>query len=99
MASSSDEFTQCEVVYLPILEKYVRYEDYCQQCTDDWQSGQRHIDVWTGSSTESGGQTQIDCEDSLTPDGKITIIRNPSGDLTVDCEFKMPMLKVSTLLI
>lgn len=24
------------------LEKYVRYEDYCQQCTDDYGSGKKH---------------------------------------------------------
>ena len=32
MATASGEFSQCEIVYLPYLEKYVRYEDECTQC-------------------------------------------------------------------
>ncbi|KAE9370822.1 hypothetical protein N431DRAFT_492846 [Stipitochalara longipes BDJ] len=85
MASASGEFSQCEIVYVPYLEKYVRYEDYCQECTDDFNgSGKRHIDVWTGSSTVNGGQAQINCEDSLTPSGDIVIVRSPDSSYGVD---------------
>lgn len=85
MATASGELKVCEVVYAPYLKKYLRYEDECAQCNTDWKNGGKwHIDTWTGSSTENGGQKQIDCEDSLTPDAAQSIIRNPSRDLPVD---------------
>jgi hypothetical protein len=59
-------------------------EDYCQQCTDDFKSGKHHIDVFTGSSKVSGGQEQINCEDRLTPDGDVVIVRNPDSSYAVD---------------
>jgi hypothetical protein len=31
-ASATGEFSQCEVIYVPYLEKYARMEDDCQQC-------------------------------------------------------------------
>lgn len=51
MASAEGQFEECEIVYVPYLQKYVRYEDFCQQCTDDWELGIHHIDLWTGSQT------------------------------------------------
>ena len=33
MASAAGEWTQCEIIYVPYLEKYVIYEDYCAQCS------------------------------------------------------------------
>lgn len=60
-------------------------EDYCQQYTSDYNnSGKKHIDIWTGSSTVNGGQEQINCEDSLTPDGDIVIVRSPDSTYAVD---------------
>lgn len=32
-ASASGEFSSCEIIYLPYLKKYLRYEDYCAQCS------------------------------------------------------------------
>ena len=32
-ASASGEFSSCEIIYLPYLKKYIRYEDYCAQCS------------------------------------------------------------------
>ncbi|CZR65632.1 uncharacterized protein PAC_15532 [Phialocephala subalpina] len=61
-----------------------RNEDYCQECTDDFSSGNRHIDIWTGSSSVNGGQEQINCEDSLTPSGNVVIVRSPDGGYAVD---------------
>ncbi|KAL1985944.1 hypothetical protein VTN96DRAFT_7209 [Rasamsonia emersonii] len=85
MATASGELNVCEVVYAPYLKKYLRYEDECAECNSDWKNGNKwHIDTWTGSSTVNGGQKQIDCEDSLTPDAAQSIIRNPSKDLPVD---------------
>lgn len=84
MASAEGQFEQCEIVYVPYLRKYVRYEDFCQQCTDDWELGIHHIDIWTGSPDQNGGDIQIACENSLTPDNSLSIIRSPSPDLEVD---------------
>ncbi|KAL1965122.1 hypothetical protein VTN77DRAFT_6035 [Rasamsonia byssochlamydoides] len=84
MATASGELKVCEIVYAPYLKKYLRYEDECAQCETDWQSGEWHVDTWTGSSTQNGGQKQINCEDDLTPDAGQAIIRNPSKDLPVD---------------
>ena len=86
MATAPNEFSQCETLYVPYLKKYVRFEDTCAQCTEDFKSGKRHIDIWTGSPNINGGQKQINCEDQLTPDGngEHTIIRFPAGNLAVD---------------
>jgi len=59
-------------------------EDYCQQCTEDWASGIRHIDIWTGSATVNGGDEQIQCENSFTPDNSITVVRSPASTYEVD---------------
>lgn len=89
-ASASGEFNTCEVIYAPYLKKYLRYEDECTQCESDWNNGGTwHVDTWIGSSTQDGGQNQIDCEDQLTPDAQ-SIIRNPADDLEVDSEFFSP---------
>ncbi|KAK1909880.1 hypothetical protein P3342_008052 [Pyrenophora teres f. teres] len=86
-ASAPGEFTKCEVIYDPYTRKYLRFEDYCAQCTTDWSASPRinHIDVWTGSQTVNGGQEQIQCENDLTPgDRTQTIVRQPSANLPVD---------------
>jgi hypothetical protein len=33
MATAPGEFNVCEIIYLPLLTKYVRYEDDCAQCS------------------------------------------------------------------
>ena len=89
-ASAPGEFDVCEIIYDPYTQKYLRMEDYCAQCTTDWESGIWHIDVWTGSSIKGGGQAQIQCENQLTPARRSqTIIRYPSADLEVDSKFMM----------
>lgn len=85
MASSGKWFCHLEVVYLPYLQKYLRYEDYCKQCIQDANANQDiHIDIWTGSNKTNGGNVQIQCENNLTPSGLQAMIRNPSPDLPVD---------------
>lgn len=32
-ASDPNEYTPCEVIYLPYLKKYLRMEDECEQCS------------------------------------------------------------------
>ncbi|KAF2144359.1 uncharacterized protein K452DRAFT_245127 [Aplosporella prunicola CBS 121167] len=85
-ASAPGEFEICEIIYDPYLKKYLRLEDYCEQCTQDWSNrNNRHIDVWTGSSTVNGEGAQIQCENDLTPaSNSQTIIRQPGANLPVD---------------
>lgn len=82
-ASASGEFSSCEIIYVPYLKKYVRFEDYCAQCNTDFGSGKYHIDIWTGSSTVNGGNNQIQCENNLTPNPQ-SIVRQPPTNLPVD---------------
>ena len=51
----------------------------------DWNGGLAHIDMWIGSTTSNGGQSVINCENSLTPDDGQDVIRNPTADLPVNC--------------
>lgn len=88
-ASAEGEFSRCEVIYDPYLKKYLRYEDFCAQCTTDWKKNVHHIDVWTGSPKTNGGNEQIQCENSLTPD-KQTIVRKPASNLPVDGKCSFP---------
>lgn len=82
-ATAPGEYDECEIVYLPYMKKYLRMEDYCQGCYEDYESGTKHIDIWTGNSA-SGGDAQIQCEDDLTPDGVQSVIRSPAKTLAVN---------------
>ncbi|MCJ1455909.1 hypothetical protein MMC28_006266 [Mycoblastus sanguinarius] len=83
-ATDNTNLPQCGMVYLPWLHKYFRNEDDCENCTGMWDSSKTyHIDLWTGSNTQGGGDNQINCEDSL-PGGFNTIIKNPPNGLPVD---------------
>lgn len=77
-------FTKCEIIYIPYLKKYGRFEDYCGQCGKDWTNQQLvHIDIWTGSPDVSGGSAQINCENTLTRESK-SIVKSPGQGLEVD---------------
>ncbi|KAL8937889.1 MAG: hypothetical protein Q9216_004195 [Gyalolechia sp. 2 TL-2023] len=82
-ASAPGEFSTCEIIYVPYLKKYARFENYCAQCTIDWRNGKYHIDLRTGSSTVNGGSNQIACENALTPNAQ-SIVRQPPSSLPVD---------------
>lgn len=58
----------------------------------DWGNGQAHIDIWTGSNSEGGGDAQIDCEDNLTSGGQYSIVRQPASDLEVDSTYPLANL-------
>jgi hypothetical protein len=93
MASAGKWFCHLEVVYLPYLWKYLRYEDYCEQCIEDSKNGNvTHIDIWTGSIATNGGKVQVACENSLTPGSLQTMVRNPAADLPVDGELLQVIL-------
>lgn len=85
-ASAEGEFNPCEIIYDPYLQKYLRYEDICADCTVNWKRGVVHIDVWTGDRAVDGGADQIECEFALTK-GTQTIVRGPNKDLPVIGEF------------
>ncbi|KAL8836304.1 MAG: hypothetical protein Q9170_002977 [Blastenia crenularia] len=92
-ASAPGEFSTCEIIYVPYLKKYARFEDSCAQCRNmmrltqavatDYKNGKYHIDLWTGSSTVNGGSNQIACENALTPNAQ-SIVRQPPSTLAVD---------------
>jgi hypothetical protein len=87
-ASAPGEFQVCETIYNPYLRKYLRMEDYCATCNQDWGIGIWHIDVWTGSTTVNGGNDQLNCEVKLTPTPQQKpIVRNPGPNLPVDSGF------------
>ncbi|GIZ37147.1 hypothetical protein CKM354_000060500 [Cercospora kikuchii] len=77
-ATAPGEFNKCEIVWNPYTKKYLIFQDTCEQCTKDWKNGKYHIDIWTGSSTKSGGNAQIQCENRLTPDRGHNVVRSGS---------------------
>jgi len=83
LATADGELNVCEVVYSYHLRKYLRHEDDCEACGEDWTSGIWHVDVWVGSNSVNGGQDQINCEDTLTVGNQI-LLRNPPSNLPVD---------------
>ena len=85
-ASAEGEFNSCEIIYDPYIQKYLRYEDHCADCTVNWKRGVVHIDIWTGNNSLSGGDDQINCEFALTT-GPQTIVRGPRVDLPVVGKF------------
>ncbi|KAE8373939.1 hypothetical protein BDV26DRAFT_270983 [Aspergillus bertholletiae] len=83
-ATAPGEFSKCEVIYVPYLEKYLRFEDTCEECTSDYDDGKLHIDIWTGPTTSNGGSKLLSCEDSLTPDASQIVVTSPPDSLTVN---------------
>jgi hypothetical protein len=84
MASSNDVLDECQIYYLPYLQKYLIFSDECEQCEEDADDGIIHIDIWTGSTTLNGGQKQIKCEEALTPDENHYLVKNPPTNLPVN---------------
>ena len=87
-ASAVGEFDQCEIIYSPYLKKYLRYEDYCAQCTSDWSEGNWHIDIWD-TAAYSGGENENNCDNALTGDVEVgkDVIRSPATNLEVESEW------------
>ncbi|KAE8393532.1 hypothetical protein BDV23DRAFT_149352 [Aspergillus alliaceus] len=83
-ATAPGEFAKCDIIYLPYLQKYLRFEDECEQCTSDYNDGKLHIDIWTGPTNSNGGSTLLKCEESLTPSASQIVVTNPPNGLTVN---------------
>ncbi len=80
-ATDQNELAPGTRVYYPYLKRYFIMEDGCAACSQDWQNGKRHIDLWVGG--EGGDDNAvINCEDSLTQD---------SGDVIVDPDPNQPV--------
>ncbi|ODM20519.1 hypothetical protein SI65_03572 [Aspergillus cristatus] len=82
-ASAPGEFDECEIVYLPYIQRYVRFEDTCATCTTNWNKKQHHIDIWIDSTDFDEGGKVMDCENTLTPKHGIRVIRNPGEKFRV----------------
>ncbi|KAA8649449.1 hypothetical protein EYZ11_007760 [Aspergillus tanneri] len=82
-ATAPGEFAKCDIIYLPYLQKYLRFEDECEQCTSDYKDGKLHIDIWTGPTNSNGGSKLLKCEDSLTPSASQIVVTNPPNSLTL----------------
>ena len=61
MATAPGEFNVCEIIYLPLLTKYVRYEDDCAQCSESIQLSSLNCYSRISQVTDfSNGQNHID---------------------------------------
>lgn len=71
-ASDRAEFPVGTVLYYPLVRKYFRMGDDCQECGRDWRGHGpnggphfHHVDLWIGG--QGGNERRaIDCEDALT---------------------------------
>lgn len=80
-ATDKNELAPGTRVYYPYLKRYFIMEDGCVECSQDWQNGKRHIDLWAGGE-RGDADAVINCEDSLTQD---------SGDVIVDPDPNRPV--------
>ena len=81
-ALNNPDFVPCEIIYIPLLQKYFQYMDHCQECMSLYPNTIR-IDLWIGSDV-NGGQKQIECEDTFGLKTGQTIVRDPPSTLTVN---------------
>jgi hypothetical protein len=79
-----DYCAQCGKSELAIGSSTSQLNTYTFAIDSDWKNGQPHIDIWTGSNRVNGGQTQIDCENRLTPGGRYSIVRDPPKNYGVN---------------
>jgi hypothetical protein len=71
-------------IYIATIQKYFMMEDLCEQCTTDWQNGERHIDIWMGTDKVSPkAQALTHCAYAVT-NSTAKILINPSSDMHVD---------------
>jgi len=71
------------IIYVPSVKKYYIMEDGCVECTDDWNKGKKHVDLWIGPNSATIPEGPLaNCEGSITTDAG-TIIVNPPSNLAV----------------
>ncbi|CAD6583262.1 MAG: hypothetical protein ASARMPREDX12_001214 [Alectoria sarmentosa] len=81
-ALNNPTFVPCEIVYIPLLQKYFQYMDHCEECMDLY-PGTIRIDLWVGSDV-NGGPIQTACEDDFGLKTGQTIVRDPPSSLPVN---------------
>ncbi|GAB2699903.1 hypothetical protein [Kitasatospora kifunensis] len=82
-ATDQNEFAPGTIIYVPHLQKYFIMEDGCTECSQDWQNGKYHVDLWMGPASSQPEPALDDCEASITRDSA-EIIANPDSGLPVD---------------
>lgn len=83
-ASAPGEYKRCEVVYSPYVKKYLIFQDTCAACTDDFENGIKHVDLFLGSTTHNAHKDVKKCERALTPDEAQTVVRSPGKNRDAD---------------
>ncbi|CAF9937772.1 hypothetical protein IMSHALPRED_000540 [Imshaugia aleurites] len=81
-ALDNPNFVPCEIIYIPLFQKYFQYMDHCLECMNLY-PGTTRIDLWIGSDV-NGGQKQIDCEDAFGLKTGQTIVRDPPSTMQVN---------------
>ena len=81
-ALNNPSFTPCEIIYIPLFQKYFQYMDHCERCMELYPSTTR-IDLWIGSDV-NGGSAQIACEQDFGLKTGQTIVHDPPSDLKVN---------------
>jgi hypothetical protein len=66
-------------IYVPHLKKYFVMEDSCA-CDQP----EDHVDLWTGGIGDDPGV--LDCENQLTIDGNVEVVKNPDPRRPVDTQ-------------
>ena len=79
---TNTNFIPCEIIYIPLLQKYFQYMDHCDECATLYPSTIR-IDLWVGTAV-NGGQKQTACELALGLKEAQTIVRDPPATLQVN---------------
>lgn len=75
-------------IYVPFLQQYFVREDLCAASGPPVGSGSNGcyklwFDLWIGGDGTSNTNAVVNCEDALTPNGKVQVIVNPPSGLTV----------------
>jgi hypothetical protein len=64
-------------IYLPFLQQYFVREDDCVGCTGLW------FDEWVGGTKHSNMNKVLNCENTLTPNGTVSVILYPKSNMPV----------------
>lgn len=81
-ALSNTNFVPCEIIYIPLFQKYFQYMDHCEECNVLYPETTR-IDLWIGTDV-NGGPKQIACEDAYGLKTGQTIVHDPPSTLQVN---------------
>lgn len=98
MATAPGEYDRCEIVWSPYVRKYLIFQDTCAACTDDFENGIKHVDLWLGSPTHNARKDVKRCERALTPDEAQTIVRDPGRNREADSKLRVVLLQVDVML-